>query len=152
MDIADNLIYLANQKNYFVNNSKIQKLVYYAQAWYLGIHKIPLFKEDFEAWTNGPVIPVLYEEYKKFEWQPIVKKTPHEIPRVVMDFLDIVTKKYLIFDCYELEQMIRKEPPWDLARGDLLWDAPSNAIIKKEWIKEYYISRVESWKDDESNN
>ena len=54
-------------------NLKLQKLVYYAQAWHLALRDVPLFEEDFEAWVHGPVIPALYQEYKKFGWRPILE-------------------------------------------------------------------------------
>jgi len=43
---------------------KLQKLVYYCQAWSLAWDGVPLFKEDFEAWMNGPVCPELYKAHK----------------------------------------------------------------------------------------
>ena len=43
-----------------ISNLKLQKLVYYAQGFYLALHDEALFPEDIEAWTHGPVVPVLY--------------------------------------------------------------------------------------------
>ena len=40
---------------------KLQKLVYYAQAWSLVWDEVPLFPERIEAWANGPVCPTLYQ-------------------------------------------------------------------------------------------
>lgn len=34
---------------------KLQKLCYYAQAWHLAWTGNPIFAEDFQAWSNGPV-------------------------------------------------------------------------------------------------
>jgi uncharacterized phage-associated protein len=53
---------------------KIQKLVYYAQAWYLAEKSISLFEEDIEAWPHGPVIRNLYLEFKDCGRNPIKKK------------------------------------------------------------------------------
>ncbi|WP_277882656.1 hypothetical protein [Oscillatoria sp. FACHB-1406] len=38
--------------------------------------------------------------------------------------------------------MTHVEAPWNLARGDLPPDVPSNEIIEKEWMKEYYGADV----------
>ena len=47
---------------------KLQKLVYYCQAWSLAWDDKPLFSEDFEAWANGPVCKKLYNIHRgKFE-------------------------------------------------------------------------------------
>jgi len=43
---------------------KLQKLVYYSQAWALVWDEEPLFTERVEAWANGPVVPDLYREHK----------------------------------------------------------------------------------------
>ena len=40
---------------------KLQKLVYYAQAWSTVWDDQPLFSEAVEAWANGPVVRELYD-------------------------------------------------------------------------------------------
>jgi len=142
-NVADYFIWLANETGSFVSNLKLQKLVYYAQAWHLALYDIPLFQEDFQAWVHGPVIPELYQNYKTFGWQPILKDANPELPEEVQDFLNEVAEEYFACDAYELEQMTHAEAPWNWARGDLQSDAPSNAVINKEWMKEYYASRAE---------
>jgi uncharacterized phage-associated protein len=142
-NVADYFIWLANETGSFISNLKLQKLVYYAQAWHLALHNTPLFPEDFQAWIHGPVIPALYQKYKLFGWQPILKDVKPDLPEDVQAFLDEVAQAYFACDAYELEQMTHAESPWNWARGDIPPDAPSNAVIKKEWMKEYYGSRAE---------
>ena len=43
---------------------KLQKLCFYSQAWALAWTEKPLFEEDFEAWTNGPVSPTLFDAHR----------------------------------------------------------------------------------------
>lgn len=142
-DVASYFIWLANETGSFISNLKLQKLVYYAQAWHLAIHNTPLFEKDFQAWVHGLVIPDLYQKYKHFGWQPILEEANPAIPKEIQDFLDEVTQEYFSCDAYELEQMTHAEDPWNRARENLPSDAPSNAIIQKEWMKEYYSKRVE---------
>ena len=40
---------------------KLQKLVYYSQAWSLVWDEKPLFRAQIEAWANGPVVRSLYD-------------------------------------------------------------------------------------------
>ena len=47
-----------------VTTMKLQKLVYYSQAWNLAWDEVPIFEEEFQAWANGPVCPELYQEHK----------------------------------------------------------------------------------------
>ncbi len=43
-----------------ITTMKLQKLVYYSQAYYLVTTGYPLFNEGFQAWRNGPVCPELF--------------------------------------------------------------------------------------------
>lgn len=143
-DVADYFIRLANETGSYISNLKLQKLVYYAQAWHLAIHDTPLFEDDFEAWVHGPVIPALYQEYKHLGWKPILKdvKKP-SFSEAVQNFLDEVSEVYFSCDAYELERMTHQEDPWVKARGGLPIDAPSNEVISKESMREYYKVRAE---------
>ena len=48
-----------------MTNKKLQKLCYYAKAWYLAIYDQNLVEEQFHAWVHGAVQPALYFQYKK---------------------------------------------------------------------------------------
>lgn len=45
---------------------KLQKLMFFAQSWYLKTFGMLLFNEAFARWQYGPVIPDLYQEFKTF--------------------------------------------------------------------------------------
>lgn len=45
---------------------KLQKLMFFAQSWYLRTYNQVLFDGEFERWQYGPVLPELYHEFKKF--------------------------------------------------------------------------------------
>ena len=148
-DIASYFIQLANETGSFISNLKLQKLVYYAQAWHLALQEAPLFDTDFQAWIHGPVVPELYQKYKSFGWEPIIENAKPNLSPDVQKFLAEVADEYFALDAYELEQMTHIEPPWNRARGVIAPDEPSNAIIRKEWMKEYFSTRAE--KQDQKN-
>lgn len=50
---------------------KLQKLMYYAQAWHLRVKNEPLLDDNFARWKHGPVIPAIYHEFKDFGYKPI---------------------------------------------------------------------------------
>ena len=58
--IADYLIAFSHSVGDPISNLKLQKLLYYAQAWYLALHNEPLFPESIEAWVHGPAVPPVY--------------------------------------------------------------------------------------------
>jgi len=53
---------------------KLQKLMYYAQAWHLKVTGEPLLDDNFVRWKFGPVIPSVYHEFKAFRDTPIVSR------------------------------------------------------------------------------
>ena len=71
-DVADFFIQIANQsEDDQMTNLKLNKLLYYAQGVYLARTGRPLFDENIEAWTFGPVIPNIYRKYKVCGRNPI---------------------------------------------------------------------------------
>ncbi len=53
------------RKNKSLTHLKLQKLLYFAQAWYFNLHGSPMFKQKIEAWNDGPVVPDVYFALKK---------------------------------------------------------------------------------------
>ena len=142
-DIAKYFIWLANETGSYISNLKLQKLVYYSQAWHLALHDQALFDEDFEAWVHGPVIPGLYHSYKHFGWKPIQEEITLDLPEATLSYLKEVADEYFACDAYELEQMTHAEAPWQRARVGLMPDQASTNINQKTWIQEYYTARAE---------
>ena len=50
---------------------KLQKLMYFAHAWYCKYRHAPLLDDSFARWTHGPVIPSIYHEFKAYGYRPI---------------------------------------------------------------------------------
>ena len=51
-DIADYLLAFVNRdEGELLSNLKLQKLLYYAQGFYLALYDKPLFEDRIEAWT-----------------------------------------------------------------------------------------------------
>lgn len=113
-----------------ISHLKLQKLLFYIQAWHLALYEAPLFEDRFEAWIHGPVVRRLYTKYKDFGWKPIMDlpQCP-DIPSEIRDHIDEVLHVYGDFSAEDLEYMVHRERPWILARGDLHPVEPSNAPI-----------------------
>jgi uncharacterized phage-associated protein len=47
-----------------VDAMKLQKLLYYSQAWSLVWDDRPLFSSKIEAWANGPVVREVFKAYQ----------------------------------------------------------------------------------------
>jgi len=145
-DLASYFLCRAAETGELLTNLKLQKLVYYAQAWHLAVTGKPLFKEDFQAWVHGPVCPDLYHEYRYCRWQPIVLTSLPEEPTFAPEseeVLNQVVDLYLGESAYTLQRMTHSEDPWVNARKGLASDSPSNRIISQKSMKEYYENFIE---------
>ena len=123
---------------------KLQKLVYYAQAWALALFNRPLFDEDFEAWVHGPALVSLFRRFKGASWEslPVPRKCPKPDTKTEELLNDILTI-YGQHSAKYLESLTHREYPWQEARAGLPPDAKSNAIIKKETMKAFYNDLLE---------
>lgn len=120
--VADCFIRQAHEVGDPITNLKLQKLVYYAQAWYATLNRgKPLFAEPFEAWVHGPVCPPLYQRFKAYSYRAIDEDIKHrpDLPAGVCTHLEEVMQVYGGFSAYDLERMTHNEAPWLEARGDL---------------------------------
>lgn len=154
--IADYFIALSNETQNLITNLKLQKLTYYAQAWHLAIFDDSLFEDEFEAWVHGPVLPVLYNQYKHFSWKPIIREDLAEgvfaqiestLDARTQAFLKDLVDEYFGLNAYELERLTHKEDPWKISRGDIPEDQPSTAVISKNLMKSYYAQFLDYGKD-----
>jgi uncharacterized phage-associated protein len=151
--VARYFIAVANTTGDWMTNLRLQKLVYYAQAWHLALYSRPLFEGTFEAWIHGPVLPELYRQYRVCGSAPIValelddewlanfRQT--QDPDVV-EFLDDVADTYMGLTAYELERMTHHEDPWRVARGTLPPDAPSSNPLSEDLMARYYRARLDA--------
>lgn len=122
---------------------KLQKLCYYAQSWHIAWTESPIFLEDFEAWSNGPVCPDLFHEHQgKFSVteNDLPKGDASNLSKNEKDSIDIVLRDYGHMEPYDLRELSHSEDPWRNARGNLPVGAKSKNIITKESIGEYYGS------------
>ncbi len=134
-------------RNISATNKKLQKLVYYAYAWYIVLNNDNdnivnvLFHEQPEAWVHGPVFPTIYEKYKENGRDEIAKPNVIlEIDNDLSSFLDEILKVFGPFDGDQLELMTHNELPWQKARGNAKSDEISTNLIDLKDIYNYYTS------------
>ena len=118
---------------------KLQKLVYYAQAWHVALKGKPLFEDKIEAWIHGPVVRAVYTRFKKYSWKPIdcELKDP-SLPARVEKFLQEVFSVYGSYSAWDLERMTHQEDPWINARKGLGIDQDGTKEISLGDMKKFY--------------
>lgn len=124
-----------------VTTMKLQKLVYYCQAWSLVWDEAPLFKEPIVAWANGPVVRDLFS-YHRGSYSAssipignpdLLNDTQKETIEAVLDFYGNKSSQWLI-------DLTHKEAPWKKARTGLSDTERGSREIKLDNIAEYYSS------------
>jgi len=142
-DIADWFISRFDEDDAGVSHLKLQKLVYYAQAWSLSLNEASLFDEDFEAWAHGPVVPSLWRDFRDFGWDnlPVPKSRP-EFDEDTENLLEDVYGAYGEYSAKRLEAMTHREDPWLKARGTLQPEDKSNKKISKSALRKYYTALI----------
>ncbi len=124
---------------------KLQKLLYYAQAWSLVIKSETLFYEDIEAWVHGPVIPPVYRRYKQYGYKTLPQENFFsELKADEIDILNMVWMNYGKKSAKSLEELTHSEYPWINAREGLRLDQLSSRKISIRDMRNYYIQFIES--------
>ncbi|MEZ5357460.1 MAG: DUF4065 domain-containing protein [Candidatus Zixiibacteriota bacterium] len=100
-----------------ITNLKMQKLLYYAQAWHLVNFGKRLFFDPIEAWEFGPVVSNVYHSFKKhgYDSLPIPKSVSNIEERLKKGQLKYLKELFLIFNDFSataLVSMTHSESPW----------------------------------------
>lgn len=122
---------------------KLQKLVYYAQAWSLVWDDKPLFSERVEAWANGPVVRKLYDAHRgRYRVSRIGGGFSRKLNLEQRDTVDAVLAYYGDKSSQWLSDLSHMEQPWreTRARHRLAADERGNAVIRYADMAEYYAS------------
>ncbi len=143
---------------YTINPLKLQKLLYFIQAWHIALfEKNTLWEELPEAWVNGPVYRSIYDIFKKkfyrnenFQYKANGEKLQQELKEVVEQSRLSSTQRDFIFDVLNIYAPMSDEKlvlsthqalPWNKARnGYSPIDRCTNHLSVDD-IYEYYSKK-----------
>lgn len=120
---------------------KLQKLVYYSQAWSLVWDEKPIFEEKIQAWASGPVVRELYDEHRGMFLIPnlgegnIGNLKAEEIETIVA-----VLNAYGDKPAQWLSDLTHMEQPWNEARKGIAPGEHCENEITQASLAEYYSS------------
>lgn len=129
-----------------ITHLKLQKLCYYAQAWYLALEDDKLFNENFEAWVHGPVNPNLFQRYRDYQWQNIQPVSDFDNSVFTQDQLEHLEEIWDIYGKYDgkyLEDLTHEEDPWIDARDGYEPTERCNNVIDVNHMAIYYRAQLE---------
>jgi uncharacterized phage-associated protein len=110
-----------------ITQLQLYKMIYFAHGWYLATEKKRLVEQSFQAWSYGPVIPIVRDAFKEFGRNPIKGRAEKfdiftgELISIDpindnkdVDFINKVVVFYHVYDGWELSDMTHeKGSPWD---------------------------------------
>jgi uncharacterized phage-associated protein len=144
-----------------IDQMKLQKLVYYAHAWFLAYNDgSPLFEENVYAWPWGPVIPPLYGDFASFGRAPIAGHratmlvrsgngpldfhihTPPEPSAEVMNFLRGVWETHKRYTGVQLSNATHAPgEPWYIVKQEY-GNLDSKPLIPNNLIYDVFRARI----------
>lgn len=136
-DVADFLIDLYMDSEDPMTNIRLNKFLYFIQGWHLAIFDKPIFEEDFQAWKKGPVIPMIYHNYKnQMPIQEILNSGYMEnLSDEEIGLIVDVARKYQGYSNQALVGMTHfNGSPWKQVYREDEYET----VIPKEIIKDYF--------------
>jgi uncharacterized phage-associated protein len=126
-----------------LTNLRLQKLLYYAQAWSLVARACELFPEELMAWRHGPVVREVYRSLSDREDHLIGPEAfagAADLPLPEAELVRAVWDAYKRFSATQLWTMTHREPPWKKAWGGRPKDAAEGNPISLNDMDEYFAN------------
>ena len=120
---------------------KLQKLVYYSQAWSLVWDERPIFPEKIKAYENGPVCGPLFGEHRgrfTVEAKHINSGNVSRLDKDARKTIDAVLKFYGDQTAQWLSDLTHRETPWKTAREKVVPGTKGDPVIPLEAMRDYY--------------
>jgi uncharacterized phage-associated protein len=120
---------------------KLQKLVYYSQAWHIVWEDRTLFDDKIEAWANGPVVTSLFAAHRgQFRVSCIPGSDASSLTEEERESVDVVLEAYGAKSAQWLSDLTHMESPWRDARRGIADGERCDAEITPAALSEYYSS------------
>lgn len=141
-DVAGWILCEAQRQGLSITHMQLQKLLYYAQGFSLGMSGNALFDDEIEAWTHGPVTSSVYDTYKRYGFAKIPVEQRLAIPDDIEPLIRALVKEKGRMSAAELRASTYAEAPWR--------DTLKRDIISKDKINECFSALF--WASDEEDD
>ncbi len=163
--IANYFIVRGVESDWPPTQMKLQKLVYFAHGWHLGLYDEPLIEELFYAWKYGPVVPSLYLMFRDYGVSPITNPGRICLQTINMGYIDVAPE---ISELTRLKPFLERiqevygkwngtqlsaithlpDTPWSQVRKGKPEDA-RDIVIPNNLIRDFFKKKAEN--GDQSN-
>ena len=155
VDLGLFLLLYCEKNEIAINHFKLQKLLYYIQAWHLVHFDGQIIFDDLpEAWVNGPVYRKIYDYLNKNpahlnivldpklkgDMDKFIQESNEKLnlTKEQNEFLLSILNHYGLMSHEKLIFLTHKEAPWNIAREGLGDFEYSNRKISLEDMKKFY--------------
>lgn len=132
-----------------MSHLKLQKLLFYCDAYCLAFFGRELITDTFEAWVHGPVCRRVYDEmkgasvlYTDIAYSPMEGVDEDTVfnglPFDVQDLIKDVLSHLASWTSLELERATHRETPWIEARIGYSEAARCHVTISKDTTRRFY--------------
>lgn len=132
-----------------MSHLKLQKLLFYCDAYCLAFFGKELISDKFEAWVHGPVCRNVYNQmkgasvlYTDMSYSPLPEIDEDAefamLPIDVQDLITDVLENLAQWTGIELERATHREQPWLEARNGYGEADKCHVEISKETTKDFY--------------
>ena len=141
LEVCRHVINYSNEQDYGISNLKLQKVLYFIQAYFLidKTKNAPCFDDKIEAWNFGPVVPTAYHEYKQYGSGdiPTIESYVLFVTDVITDEdknrINKVVDKFSGYSATDLVALTHRQSPWMNAYAPY-----RNNEITLDAVKEYF--------------
>lgn len=125
-----------------ITHLKVQKLLYFSEAWCQVLLNKELFSENMEAWAHGPVVREVFNHFRDSNWSPLnATEEVIEFDEDTQDILLQVLDAYADVSAKTLENLTHQDHPWKESREGLSPEARCSNVIDKNSIKNYFLEK-----------
>lgn len=134
-NIAKYIINFCRERNELLTNLKLQKLLYYVQGYTMALFDKEAFNENIEAWTYGPVVKEVYNEFSIYGGLEINNQYDNiSVTPELEALIKLVCILKMDVPAWSLVKETHKEEPWKLTKEVY----GLGNVIPKEFIKKYF--------------
>ncbi len=136
MDVAKYVITHCREMQRPISNLKLQKLLYFIQAQFLGGEDHACFFNRIEAWDLGPVVPDVYHHFKVYGSNPLILWNEGNFGVSAHDrrVIDRIVDRCNVYTASELVDLTHQQTPWIQAR-----EKGYNGQITNESIRRFFL-------------
>lgn len=127
-----------------IDTYKLQKLLFFAQTVQLAWHDRPLFRNDFRAYRDGPVVDAIFKQFQGKRYASAVAGGNADAISPEADAaIEFVLGVFGEMSGDDLSRLTHDEGPWPVVRrAHGLGDGdPGYALIPKDMIRDYGRSK-----------